>query len=138
MNRKIQDEQQGEKYEQEIKNYLESHLNINLSKTGKYDYFDFVSGNNYFEIKSRNCNYETYPTSIISLSKVMYAKQNSDNKFFFIFVFSNCTKFIEYDSEVFDSFKIERKTRRDRGKEEINSYIMIPIQFLKDILEISV
>ena len=68
----------------------------------------------------------------------MYAKQNSDNKFFFIFVFSNCTKFIEYDSEVFDSFKIERKTRRDRGKEEINSYIMIPIQFLKDILEISV
>ena len=57
MNRKIQDEQQGEKYEQEIKNYLESHLNINLSKTGKYDYFDFVSGNNYFEIKSRNCNY---------------------------------------------------------------------------------
>ncbi len=132
------DYQQGMNVEEEIKTLLETTHNIKLSKLSKYHSFDFVThkGEVYLEIKSRNNEYEKFANTIISLSKVMFAKNNQGKKFYFIFCFTDGNKFIEYDEKTFDSFSITEIERRDRNKIERNKYVSIPIHFLKDIDEL--
>ena len=92
--------------------------------------FDFVSENGtLYELKTRSCFYEKYPTSIFPTSKFKYLP---DQEKYLIFSFNNGNYYIKYEQEVFDTFTKEVKQfRYDRGPlDRPAEYIHIPISHL--------
>lgn len=92
--------------------------------------FDFVSENGaLYELKTRKCFFDTYPTSIFPTSKFNYLP---DKEKYLIFSFNNGNYYIKYEPEVFQNFKKEVKQFRfDRGAlDRPAEYIHIPIERL--------
>ena len=130
--RKLQDLQQGETAEQMIFNVIRNKWNIkHLKKTENFHTLDFIDeNNNFYEIKSRNNNYNKYPTTMIGLNKIEYIDKNNLNCIF-IFSFTDGNYYYQYNKE--DNFEISKGGRNDRGRPEYKQYIYIPIEKLNKI-----
>ena len=130
--RKLQDLQQGETAEQMIFNVIKNKWNIkNLKKNESFHTLDFIDeNNNFYEIKSRNNNYNKYPTTMIGLNKIEYINKNNLNCIF-IFSFTDGNYYYQYNKE--DNFEISKGGRNDRGRPEYKQYIFIPIEKLNKI-----
>ena len=108
-------------------------LNPTLMKTkDKYDPFDFVNDNYdvFVELKTRNNTKDKYPTTMISYSKILHAKKNPDRDYYFAFKFFDGIYYIKYNAELFATFTVGEGGRFDRGFDEINQYIYIPVENL--------
>jgi hypothetical protein len=92
-----------------------------------YSKYDFKGDKCYYELKSRNCSYNTYPTTIIPASKIM-----KDNKEYFLFSFTDGLYYIEYDETVFSAFSIGSFVRNQRVdyNDKKSLYYYIPIEKL--------
>ena len=97
--------------------------------TKRYNQFDYESDNYYFELKSRRCLKETYPTTMIGLNKL--EKYKTLNKQV-ILCFSYIDKDCWYEYYPNDSIEIKRGGRKDRGLYEYGQYAYIPIELLND------
>ena len=130
--RKLQDLKQGETAEQMIFNVIKNKWNINhLKKTENFHTLDFIDeNNNFYEIKSRNNNYNKYATTMIGLNKIEYINKNNLNCIF-IFSFTDGNYYYQYNKE--DNFEISKGGRNDRGRPEYKQYIFIPIDKLNKI-----
>lgn len=102
-----------------------------LKKSGQYDPFDFVGTSCYVELKTRNNKKDKYPTTMISQSKIEYAKRNPELEFVFCFQFEDGLYYIKYDEKVFAEFEVCNGGRFDRGRPELNLYCYIPVSLLK-------
>lgn len=92
--------------------------------------FDFVGDNGtLYELKTRTCCYNRYPDTIFPAKKLNY---QPDAKKYLIFSFTDDNYFIEYNKEVFETFKKDTKQYRfDRGAlDKPAEYINIPIDKL--------
>jgi hypothetical protein len=119
----------GKLKEKELKEKLEKYFSDTLLETTKrYDKYDFKGDNYYYELKSRNCKYNKYPTTLIPVSKLFTDNQR------FIFSFVDGDYYIEYSSE-FENFEKQQFVRNFRtGYKDIKQeYIFIPIDKLKPI-----
>lgn len=95
--------------------------------------FDFISGETYFELKSRRCASTTYPDTMIGFNKLQFAKQpeNVDKQFVFLFKFIDGLFIHHFDKN--KEYTIRKGGRFDRFKPEISLYAFIPITELTQL-----
>ena len=128
----------GLSQEEIIHRQLESHFNIKLDKTKKYDLVDFVNDDYIFELKCRRVYRMSYPTTMIGQNKIDYmlSMKSKGKKCFCVFNFINGLYYIELTD---DNIKLLNMGlyggRSDRGDNEYkkNGYCYIPSQSLTKI-----
>ena len=94
-----------------------------------YD-FEGTTNKTSIEMKSRRVKKNTYPTTILPVSKI----RNTDKAQLFVFNFTDACCYIEYDKKIFDTFQIRHFTTErfgivDKPKPHYCIYI-------KDLIEI--
>lgn len=94
--------------------------------------FDFVNkvSDLYIELKTRNNTKERYATTMVSASKVKYARDHPNTDFYFAFKFTDGLYYIAYDETIFSTFEVGEGGRFDRGRPELNQYCYIPVSLL--------
>ena len=126
----------NEKSKEDEKNLLPNIIekfNINIEQTkNNMDRFDYENEEYLIELKTRNNNFDKYPTTMISTNKINYGLK-LNKSMIFIFKFNDCIKYIEYDKELFNKYENKYfKSRWDRGRDEYNYYTFIDIKDLLD------
>jgi hypothetical protein len=82
------------------------------------------------EMKSRRNKKNTYPTTIIPVAKVM----TTGVRQLFMFKFTDCITYIEYDKAVFDKFVVSDITTERYGARDVpKPHFHIPVGLLLDI-----
>ena len=102
-----------------------------LEKTkNKYCRYDFEGETILIELKSRRCQSNTYPTTMIGNNKLQMAKKQSKDVYF-CFGFTDGLFYHKFEND--NEYHIEKGGRYDRGKAEINDYVYIPISQLTKV-----
>lgn len=129
MERREIDVIQGEQVENRIKDDIEKILLSKLTKTPPLSVMDFTDDDgDYYEIKSRNNNYNTYPTTMVGENKIKFCKKYPHKNHFFFFCFQDGDYYYHYNPE--DVLSFGRGGRYDRGRPEMRQYCYIPINLL--------
>jgi len=117
--------------ESKLKSMLEFKFVDKLVKTGRYDKLDYEGQRCFVEIKSRTNRYATYPTTMIQKSKFDYARLQI-KPVYFVFAFTDGVYYIQYNSELFDTFETGDFQRPGRiDKTDLHQvYVYIPITSL--------
>ena len=124
----------GIKKEEELLPKLKQQFDETLIKSSfRYDKFDYYGEKYIIELKSRRINHNKFETTLINKHKCEYADKNfKDKKVIFCFHFiDNVILYIDYDKELFDTFKIQKTTSHTYSGERIN--YEIPISMMKSI-----
>lgn len=90
--------------------------------------FDFIAGDTYYELKSRRCNHNTYPDTMIGYNKIQYARQYPDKNYVFLFKFNDGLYKHHFAQE--KNYTLRQGGRYDRGRAEIKQYAYIPVSEL--------
>ena len=115
--------------EQPVINILKVFFNEDIEKTcDKYCPYDAISNNCKYEIKTRRLKYSSFPTTIISLTKL-----DVKGNLRFVFSFTDGLFYIDYDKELFKTFEI-RHIKLNRLGAFPKLHIYIPIELLKKII----
>ena len=101
----------------QLKEYFNEDIKSTIERFCPYDAY---SENYKYEIKTRRNKYSTYPTTIISLTKI-----NTEGNLRFVFSFTDGLYYIDYDKEIFLTFKVQDITIHKPVK-----HILIPIENL--------
>ena len=120
----------GKLKEKELKKIVEDFFNDELIESNKrFDKYDYKGKKYLYELKSRNCNYNKYETTLIPSNKIF------DKYHIFLFNFTDGLYYIKYRERKFRDFKKEMYVRAFRtGKKDVPAeYIFIPIEKLKKI-----
>ena len=89
----------------------------------KYSPFDAYSENTKYEIKSRRCKHNTYPTTIIGIDKTRVVGRKV-----FIFNFTDGLYYIVYDKERFSTYEVKPvEAIRFGGNYTQKEHFFIPI-----------
>lgn len=96
--------------------------------SNQYSLFDFSNNDCLVELKSRRCNHNTYPTTMVGNNKLNYAKNNPAKKFVFAFNFQDGLYYHIVDPK-------KDYIIRDGGGNgrAIKPYVYIPIEDLTKI-----
>ena len=94
----------------------------------RYFPFDYSSSTSYVELKTRKFKKDKYPTTIIGMNKIEYAKQNPDKDYYFAFCFEDGLYYIKYHPALFEGFSVTKCYRRDRGVK--HTVTNIPVDML--------
>ena len=107
---------------------LQKHFNETITQySDKFSKYDAFSDTAKYEVKSRRNSFNTYPTTLITLKKV----DNVEGLLRFVFLFTDCMAYIEYNKELFDTFeKSPIIYRRVGGNPSAVMHILIPINHL--------
>lgn len=109
---------------------IEQYFNVQLTKTDKNHVMDFRDNyGTYYEVKTRNNNYNKYPTTMVGYNKIQFAERVC-RPVYFIFNFLDGVYYYEYTIDKLDELEIKRGGRCDRGKAEYKTYCYIPINKL--------
>ena len=119
-----------------IQQYFSIYTNITNTKekyNNQYCLWDYECDDGVrFELKSRRINSNTYSSALLSCHK---ADKNYSKKQYFIFNYLDVTLYIEYNEQLFNTFKIKvfRDNRYGRnGKEE--RCFEIPINQMRQLI----
>ena len=100
-----------------------------VAVSDKYCSYDFKNDDCIFELKSRRVLKRTYETTMIGMNKITeYKKMNKRIILCFSFIDKDC--YYEYNDT--DKIDIHIGGRSDRGKNEYNDYLYIPVDLLID------
>jgi len=124
----------GLQKEDENLTLIRTAIDSNLQKTSNnFFVIDFSSKDCYIELKSRRCQKDTYPDTMIGLNKVEFAKK-SEKPTYFCFSFTDGLYYWKYDEEeAKEAVEYRSGGRWDRGKDETKPYAYIKCSFLKKI-----
>ena len=120
----------GFKKEDELFSRIKDKYGEGLCKTEMYCRVDYESDDVLVELKSRRNNYNKYPTTMISKSKIDYMLK-SGKKSICLFNFIDGLYDIEITEDIINQFELRGGGRWDRGRPETNLYYYIPIELLK-------
>jgi len=96
----------------------------------KFHKYDFEGNKCVYELKSRTCKMEQYPTTLLPVDKVIKTKKQ-----IFLFNFTNGLFYIEYDEEVWKDIEIASFRRFRIGVNDLQKpYYHIPTTLLKKIV----
>lgn len=97
--------------------------------TDKFHKYDFEGSKYIYELKSRNCTMEQYPTTLLPADKVIKTKKQ-----IFLFNFTNGLYYIEYDEEAWKDIAVLSFRRFRFGVNDLEKpYYHIPTTLLKKI-----
>lgn len=118
----------GKEKEKEILTILREHFKDDIEIINeKFCTYDYKGIKNIYELKSRRCNYNTYPTTMIGDDKL------KDN-IILIFSFFDGLYYIKYEEDKFNNYERKLFKRNDRGNiDKLKDYLYIPI---KDLIKI--
>jgi hypothetical protein len=127
MNSKLsQDLAFGLNNEKLLKNRIQQ-ITGTLKHTPVYHSFDYYNNTCFVELKSRNCNFDKYDTTMIGMNKIKKCIEPTKDYYFF---FSFADNQLLYWKYITTDFEIKQGGRFDRGKPELNDYLYIPIKEL--------
>jgi hypothetical protein len=131
MNSLAKDLQFGLSNESKVIEILSKHFGETIQKTEyKYCPYDALSETCKYEIKTRRNRYETYPTTIVPQQKV----ETIEGSVRYVFCFTNGIYYIDYDEDLFSTFKVTTFTYYRLGtKPNPVPHIEIPIDRLTRI-----
>ena len=119
----------GLKKEDELLPIIRTFFNRDIQKsTNKFERFDFIDEKYKYELKSRNNNYDKYPTTLIPADKVC-------KRIIFLFNFTDGLYYIKYRKSKFNTFerKMFVRNKRNDFNDLQKEYYYIPIDKLKKI-----
>ena len=93
----------GTQNELRLLDTLRNYFCDDIQMTQQGSKFDYTSDIYFYELKTRNNNYATYPTTLIPYNKVLKDKIFMERQFF-VFDFFDGTYFIKYSKELFESY----------------------------------
>ena len=119
--------------EQNTIQMLRDFFKMDLQKTsGEYHPYDFVCGDTYFELKTRRCRKNTYPTTMVGFNKIKEAQNSPMNEYYFVFKFNDGVYYWKFDPT--KTYNPCVGGRCDRGKPEYKDYYYLPIEELTEII----
>lgn len=128
LSKKLIDENFGLDNEIKAEDYIKTYFKQNtLTKTSKFNKFDFVGDTALFEVKTRRIMYNKFKTTMIGHTKILHAEKQSLDVYF-IFQFLDGNYYYKYSKD--DNFEIKKGGRFDRGRPETSQYYYIPIENL--------
>jgi hypothetical protein len=99
--------------------------------TDKYSIIDFISHKDklIFELKSRNCSHNKYPTTLIGYNKLQYADTH-DYNFIMLFFFNDGLYYCNYSDKL--NYELKKFKRNDISNYSYQEkeYAFIPINQL--------
>ena len=122
------DYEKGISNEDRVLEFLNKDNDNKFFKCSKNYEFDFMNLEYTIELKSRNNNYNTYPSTMCGYNKLKIAEENPDKKYKFLFLFKD--GLYEWDFKK-DEYTVKKGGRKDRGKFEYKDYAYIEINKLK-------
>lgn len=126
----------GQLNEDYIETEIEDHFNTKLKKLNSLHSFDFYSKQLkcFFEIKSRNCNHNSYDNTIITNQKFQNGIKLYEKGYniYYVFVFKDCNYYYRYRPT--DNFETKVMGRSDRNVNEYKPHINIPIHKLTQFI----
>ena len=130
----------GAKSEKQAIIILQEYFKFPLVKLDYYNIFDFYNEEQklFIELKSRNCQINTYTSTMVGMNKInrskILDKRNFSVYFFFYFTNSNYSEcdlyYWKFDLDQLDKLIYKSGGRIDRCKNEIKKYAYIPISLL--------
>ena len=108
-----------------LQTFFNDDVIITTDKFNKYDYEGKTAS---YELKARNNEYKTYPTTCIAQDKInpLHPKRQV-----YVFHFTDGTYFIEYEKDLFASFEVKPFRRWRTGvHDKEKPYVYIPIDKL--------
>ena len=102
-----------------------------ITQLDRLNVFDYKGDNKYIELKSRNNNYNKYPTTMIGYNKIKKALELNEDVYF-IFNFTDGIYYYKFDRD--KELEVKQGGRFDRGRPEIKDYYFIPIEILQKII----
>ena len=116
-----------------IRNVLtDATIELSSQSYSAFDYYN-LDRSKCIELKTRNCNISTYPTTMIPLSKIQWCVKDPNKQYWFFFRFNDGIKYIRYEKDLFDTFEKKKGGRADRGCVETNDYLYIPVKKCKTL-----
>ena len=111
--------------EDKVLSILQNKVDINIIKTPQFHAFDYwcASTNTYYELKTRRKKHDTYLTTMCGYNKLQYAKEHPENKYVFLFNFTDGLYYHNWNEDKLYSVKIGG--RCDRGGAELKEYFYI-------------
>jgi len=100
-----------------------------VEKTPLTSVIDYECDNYVIELKTRRCNHNKYPTTMIGKNKIDYMLK-SKKRAICLFNFYDGLYEIEITEDVIEKFDCCFGGRHDRGKREYNIYYYIPVKML--------
>lgn len=101
----------------------------------KYAKHDFVGSGISYELKSRTCSSYQYPDTVFPTDKVLTDEEGREMKQIFLFNFTDKLTYIEYDKDLFATFKCApfRRHQRSDFNDREKLYYHIPVSKLKTV-----
>ena len=115
----------GFKHEDTQQKHIET-ITGKLNKYSQFDTFDYFNDEYIVELKSRRCNHNKYPTTMVGYSKILKATEKKTYLFFFRF--DDGLYYHKYDPQ--KKYSVKLGGRCDRGSQEYTDYLYIPIKDL--------
>lgn len=114
---------------------LQNYLQTTLQRSGGYAVMDYTNPGKtiYVELKSRRIKHNTYPTAIIGLNKVEFAKK-STAECYFVWLYTDGLYYLKYDPEVWNQFEVNHEYYRGERLDCINyaqSIVYVPHELLQ-------
>jgi hypothetical protein len=129
---KNEDIEYGLKSEEQVLPILKKKFGSELERSKKqYSPYDYRKSGVRVELKTRNNTSHQYPTTMVGMTKVAFAKHYY-GKYYFVFKFTDKTLYIRYDETKFAEYETRLGGRSDRGRIESSQYIYIPVDALKE------
>ena len=120
-----QDLRLGLKYENKLHPKIKEKFGTELQKTTLYHPYDYTDGVTFVELKTRRINHNQYDTLMLSYSKVKYAMDRPNCKFFFVW---NCLDGVYYHEFKHNkNYKTGTGGTIKRGTDETAKCVFIPI-----------
>lgn len=107
-----------------VKLFFNRDIKENLNQ---YDKYDFEDESYNYELKTRKNSMLKYPDTMITLNKL-----NDEKGLILLFSFTDKLTYIEYDKELFKTFKTNNFSRAKQEWDE-KVHIYIPVEHLKII-----
>ena len=103
-----------------------------IDRLAKNNVFNYVGNIKFIELKSRNNNNSKYPITMIGYNKIIKASTLIEYVSF-VYCCIDGLYYYKYDKDQEFTITYNHGSRIDRGKQEINSYCIIPIVLLQNI-----
>jgi len=111
--------------EKKVVNYLNQNGHNYKQYKKKCELFDFTDGRNICELKSRNNDYDKYPTTIFGQNKIQNLQD--DKIYWFYFLFKDGLYRWRFNE---DEYTVKTNGRSDRGCYEYKPHCNVDIKYL--------
>ena len=120
----------GKKGEKKALPYIKDYFNSNIQEIlNQYSKHDYTDSNFKYELKTRTCKYNSFPTTLMPVDKAV------DDLTIFLFQFTDGLYWIRYNAEDFEEFEKKQFVRHQRAdyNDKEKDYFFIPIEKLTPI-----